>query len=1495
MSWPHTGTDRSRRCVVWLTSPTGFLGTGFLVAPQTVLTCAHVAAGGSHVVLPDGVRAAIETARLVPANRGTGDYYAFPDLAILTLADPAEHPWLPLGKDGPATGARVEVLGFSTATPEQDLLPDSLLVTVAGESGGYLRVIGDQVVPGFSGSPVLDPATGFVVGMVKATRDQDGALGGWIVPATVIRETLAEYGPPTPHLVPYAPILPPPLRDLFRTQRLSGARTPYPLRVPNAPTMANLYVRQRVQPPTDPMDELDERAEPAAREVAEVLREHRKCVLIGEPGIGKTTFVRHLAAVSAGWWLTEADRQITDPAAAPYGLVVPVQLPARALVGSSVRAAVAAAAGVLPEDRPVANVPDAEWLVLVDGLDEILVGDERRRIVDALADELADPALPYRLVITSRPLPGWELAALRVAGTAEYEFCRFSYEDLAEFARRWFVTGDGHAADHFLDQIDHARLGAIVAVPLLATIAATVFQGDAGHLSPSRSGLYERFVSYLLQERQSEVRTRQALRDRLGTYTARGEAIADWLFDERRKLLAHLARHHLAGTGWPLQAVAAEYLHARSPVPVPVEVIPDWPGLVTNLLLSTGVLVQHGEDMRFLHHSFAEFLAARANAFRSAARWVEEALDPARHHTAMFVLDLWARQPGADVDALAVELARGGRIRAVLAGEILAAGVPVGVATEETVVANLLRHLRNPKFADGDVTAVLRALPGRRTVADGLRSLMTDKRGHKLCRIRAAELHAAWTLGAVSDPAAGLAALHEIADDNTADAYSRTRAIETLIHLGEKSGWTTTLRRIGTGSRTPGFIRRRAAEALIDMGEVATGVGILRELATGADQSASTRVTAARALAECGEDQTAVTILRELADATDADLDSRVEAAQTLVGIGDRHGLAVLRELVASASPHQRPRVARELIDAGDRDRGTAVLLDIVGDRLGDLPVRVSAAGALADTGHGPAARPTIRLAVRSRAGVVVRLARLSVPAAVDAATNKASALLVGDRDRALCAWRLVQLGEPGLGRRTLRRVCTRKATSDSDRVWTAQLLFDIGDTATAAQVLRAVATEKPGATTRARTEAARTLAEYGEYETGTDVLRAVATDPATPAADRFAAATALLDLGETDHGLDTLRDLASGTDDVVRLHAARVLIERGQPDFGVAVLTELADNRALDAYIRLTSAALLADSGPPKEARRVLVDLATTTGDEVGMLAAVRILLDRGFRTDATRLLRTLITRQLRLRGPREEAVHLLAKLAGPDAVHALLRELAANVWPPTGHRAWATELLVIAADSAAVGTALLLELARDSLVPDDELWRTAAILAECHGQDALDAFLRTVSDDPTMSVFRRIGAARERARRGDDSGLDQIVRGANMKGPPADVRVLHIHAIEALEDLPASDRVTTALAEVATSKHHHPDVCARAIRVLAKKDRAKAADTLITILDDPEWSLVKLANTAALLAELGERSTAVRKLREIVDRSNPKDLWRLEAEVVLRDLRRPTRRKEK
>jgi trypsin-like peptidase/NACHT domain-containing protein/HEAT repeat protein len=1475
-----------RHCVVRLGGLSGFRGTGFLVAPRTVLTCAHVAADGPDVVLPDGTRVAVEATRLVPADRGTGDYYAFPDLAILTLAGPADRPWLPLDTNDPAAGARVEVLGFSTSTPGPGVLPDSLLVTVAGESGGYVRVVGDQVVPGFSGSPVLDPATGLVVGMVKATRDPDGALGGWLVPVTALRETLEEYGPAVPRLVPDPPVLTPSMHDLFRTQRRTGAGTPYPLRVPNAPSLTSLYVRQRVQPPTDPTEEPAERAAPAVRDVAEVLREQRKCVVVGEPGIGKSTLVRHLAAASAGWWLAAVDSRATDPATAPYGLVVPVQLSARTLVGSSVRAAVAAVAGARPETRPVANVPDAEWLVLVDGLDEILVGDERRQVIAGLADELADTALPYRLVITSRPLPGRELTSLRVASTADYELCRFTHEDLADFARRWFATADEHAADHFLDQIDHARLGAIVTVPLLATIAATVFKVDDEQLPVSSYGLYDRFVSYLLQEPQPEVRTRQALRDRLGAFTARGEAIADWLFDERRALLAQLARHHLAGSSRPLHALAADYLHAHCPVPVPTGAVPDWTGLVTNLLLSTGVLVQHGEDVRFLHHSFAEFLAARAEAFRSAAGWVEEALDPARHHSAMFVLDLWARQPDTDADTLVAELARSGRTRAVLAGQILAAGVPVGAAIEETVVANLLRHLRNPNFADGDVTAVLRTLPSRRTVADGLRSLMTDRRGHKLCRIRAAELHAARTLGAVSDPAAGLAVLHEIAGDGIADAYSRTRAIEALIHLGEKSRWISTLRRIGAGSLTPAFVRRRTAEALVDAGEVAAGVGILRELATAVDQSASSRVIAATALAECGEEQTAIAVLRGLADAGDADPDTRVEAAQALLRVGDQHGLDVLRRLVSSAPPHLRPRVARELIDAGDRDQGTAVLNRIVGDHLGDLSVRVAAAGALADTGHGPAGRPTIRLAIRSRAGVAVRLARLSVPAAIDAATSRVSSLVVGDRDRALCAWRLAQLGEARLGLRTLCRLSTRKSTSDRDRIWAAQLLFDLGDTTAAAHTLRRVATRVPGAGPSVRTEAARTLAEYGEHQAGTDVLRAVVTDPATPAADRFSAATTLLDLGETDHGLDTLLELARGTDGAVRLHAARTLLERGQLDFSVAVLTELTHDRSLDPYVRLASATLLSDSWPPAEAQLVLVDLATTTVDDVGVIAAVRALIDRGFRVDATRLLRRLITDKLRLRGPLEEAIHLLSNVAGPEAARTLLQDLA--VKGPAELRAWATELLVIAADSVEAGTALLLKLAKDDSIPDDDLWRAAAVLAECHGQEELDAFLRTLSTDPAISWFRQIGAAHQRVRLGNDLGLDRIVHSVTTASRLEDRTARQLYAIRLFESLPTSARTTAALAEVAKSKQHHPDVRARAMRVLADKDRGSAIDALNSILDDPDWSLLKLANTAALLAELGERGTALRKLREIVDRSDPQDRWRPEAQAILRAIRR-------
>lgn len=82
----------------------------------------------------------------------------------------------------------MSVHGFSDDTLEPGVQPDTLRLTVAGRSGRFVRLQWDQVVPGFSGGPVLDTATGRVCGVLKATRDERGVSGGWLIPVDAVEE-----------------------------------------------------------------------------------------------------------------------------------------------------------------------------------------------------------------------------------------------------------------------------------------------------------------------------------------------------------------------------------------------------------------------------------------------------------------------------------------------------------------------------------------------------------------------------------------------------------------------------------------------------------------------------------------------------------------------------------------------------------------------------------------------------------------------------------------------------------------------------------------------------------------------------------------------------------------------------------------------------------------------------------------------------------------------------------------------------------------------------------------------------------------------------------------------------------------------------------------------------------------------------------------------------------------------------------------------------------
>ncbi|MFG3054130.1 hypothetical protein ACGFZP_24675 [Kitasatospora sp. NPDC048239] len=196
--WPLR-VEAALTAAVEVCDDSGFLGSGFVLSPGVVLTAAHLARrsrSGLGVRGPWGRVLAAGPARLFPAEPGDGRFHAFPDLALLDLDRAVALP--PFALDAgrpPGPGTAVLVAGFSTHTPMPGAQEDSLLLTVAGPSAGYLRVTGDEVKDGFSGSMVIRLDSGAVCGVLKGSRDFDGVRGGWFTPLSALAAALSADDP----------------------------------------------------------------------------------------------------------------------------------------------------------------------------------------------------------------------------------------------------------------------------------------------------------------------------------------------------------------------------------------------------------------------------------------------------------------------------------------------------------------------------------------------------------------------------------------------------------------------------------------------------------------------------------------------------------------------------------------------------------------------------------------------------------------------------------------------------------------------------------------------------------------------------------------------------------------------------------------------------------------------------------------------------------------------------------------------------------------------------------------------------------------------------------------------------------------------------------------------------------------------------------------------------------------------------------------------------
>jgi hypothetical protein len=378
-----------------------------------------------------------------------------------------------------------------------------------------------------------------------------------------------------------------------------------------------------------------EAGEPPDRvDLATLLPRHRRLLIQGAAGAGKSTFLRLIANLLARDLLGRPGPEGSSWRHRHLGLPEdePPRLPVLLRIGQLAALMTAADAPKLRHDNHTwllelvgrldadngYGIPRAEWqrrldrgeaILLFDGLDEVADEELRGRIFQVFSRAAAEWACP--IVVTSRPI---QTAALVEAGFHEATVEPFGREAIGRFVGAWAAALGGvasAAALHgeperlrrsLLEQIDHRdELLRLAVNPVMLTCLCVVHWNE-GELPDGRSKVYAALLRWLL-----------AARDDLRRETGYTKAFA-------REGLARLAlammtgeRGKVAETDLAAAAATVDGLLARefrgvSASPGRRQKAIDW---LRFECLHGGVVEEiAGNRLKFWHLTFQEYLAA---------------------------------------------------------------------------------------------------------------------------------------------------------------------------------------------------------------------------------------------------------------------------------------------------------------------------------------------------------------------------------------------------------------------------------------------------------------------------------------------------------------------------------------------------------------------------------------------------------------------------------------------------------------------------------------------------------------------------------------------------------------------------------------------------------------------------------------------------------------------------------------------------------------------
>ncbi|GAA1901030.1 trypsin-like peptidase domain-containing protein [Streptomyces sodiiphilus] len=180
-------------------------GSGFFIAPNWALTCAHVAlagGGGEGGGREVGLSFAGHTARgrvewAQPRENSSPGPWPAPDLALIRLLEPVPHACVWLSERTAKVFTRRDVAFFGCTEENGQVHDVSGVCSIRGElgTGGWLKLGNEDEIPeGASGGPLVDLERGEVIGVLKARRSS-GRDGGLAVSVVQLRRLPSPRGP----------------------------------------------------------------------------------------------------------------------------------------------------------------------------------------------------------------------------------------------------------------------------------------------------------------------------------------------------------------------------------------------------------------------------------------------------------------------------------------------------------------------------------------------------------------------------------------------------------------------------------------------------------------------------------------------------------------------------------------------------------------------------------------------------------------------------------------------------------------------------------------------------------------------------------------------------------------------------------------------------------------------------------------------------------------------------------------------------------------------------------------------------------------------------------------------------------------------------------------------------------------------------------------------------------------------------------------------------